>query len=197
MRRSGALLAAAVAFAVTAGCAPTSTLPQLVPAEEVPADVVALAEATWQRFLAAVPARHGCLPDLGLETSRELPDRGRYDPDRGVVTLRIPHTTPRLERTLVHEFAHHLEFACPDHAELRPRFLVAEGYPAGTAWLAEPDGHAAAHGGSGARAWAAIPSERWAETVVELVLGPGASNPFVPIDPDALDVVRTWAREPT
>lgn len=189
MRRSLALLAVAAALLVVAKSAGQAPAPALRTAAEVPADVAALAEATWARFLDAAPARRSCLEDVILETDRELAERGRYEPARQVVILRIPHTAPRLERTLVHEFAHHLEFSCTEHEDLRCAFLAAHGHAPGTPWFDE----SLASAPPTAR-WASIPSEQWAETVVELVLGPGSATPTVVIHPEAAALVDHWLR---
>lgn len=154
--------------------------PSLQIADGVPADVTELAQATWERFLDAVPARHDCLPDVTLATSRELPTRGWYHPPSATAELRIPHTATRLEQTLVHEFAHHLEFQCPEHAELRPAFLAAQGLPADLNWLA-------------GKSWFHTPSELWAEAVTELVLGEGNARPGTLIRPATAEAVRAWA----
>lgn len=189
MRRSIGLFVVCVVVLAVAGSAAPAGGPVLLVGPEVPADVTALAERTWNRFLATFPARRACLPDLRLETSRELADRGRYEPDRRVVTLRIPHTAPRLERTLVHEFAHHLEFSCPEHQQVRASFLAAQGHDPATPWLGDP-----AALSRPSQRWAAIPSEQWAEVVAELVLGPGTGNPTVTVSPEAGGVVAGWAR---
>jgi hypothetical protein len=188
MYRSGVMLLAVIVLAGASGCG-TRAPAALVMGESVPDDVSVLAEATWGRFLETIPARQGCMDDVRLETSRELEVRGRYEPTMRVVTLRIPHTTPRLERTLVHEFAHHLEFSCPEHHELRAPFLAAQGHPPDTAWLAgaSVDAH-------GAGAWAAVPSEQWAEAITEFVLGERTANPSVVIRPDTAALVRDWTR---
>jgi hypothetical protein len=92
--------------------------------------------------------------------------------------LRIPGTAPNLRHDLVHEFAHHLEFACPAQRDVRGPFLAAQGLASGTAWFAGSE-------------WDRIPSEQFAEAVVEVVLGPVPARRVV-LRPAALAVVRRW-----
>jgi hypothetical protein len=149
-------------------------------AGEVPDDVRQLASATWDRFLRAFPARLDCLPDVTLATAWTYRTRARYAPERRLVTLRIPGTAPNLAATMVHEFAHHLDFTCPDRP-LRRAFLEAQGLPARTPWR---------HGSS----WAAIPAEQLAQAVIPVVLGP-QSGLLVVIRSGALEAIRAWGRD--
>jgi hypothetical protein len=152
--------------------------PQLRFAEGVPADVRRLAAATWDRFLTAFPARLGCVADVTLESAWTYRTRAHYDPGRRVVTLRVPGTAPNLSASMVHEFAHHVEFTCTAQRSMRPAFLAAQGIPPGTRWRA---GHT----------WSAKPSEQYAQAVIEVVLGP-QPNPLVVVRPEALRVIRSW-----
>jgi hypothetical protein len=192
MRRSVSLFVALVVLLAATGGRTTPSPPALEFEAGVPSDVAALAERAWSGFLASIPARHECLGDLRLETDRDLAERGRYEPDRRVVTLRIPHTAPRLERTLMHEFAHHLEFSCPEQTRLRATFSGLQENSPDTTWF----------GGSTAsdrpsRRWASIPSEQWAETVTEIVLGPGSADPTITVNSEAKTLVDHWMRGET
>lgn len=154
--------------------------PEIHFAADVPDDLRALASSTWGRFLRALPARSGCPADVTLRGAWRFGTRAAYDPGRHVVTVRIPGTAPNLRATMVHEFAHHLEFTCSAQRILRPRFLSAQGFPPTTAWR-------------GGHAWAQIPSEQFAEAMVQVVLGPQPVG-LVVITPDALQAIRDWGR---
>jgi hypothetical protein len=168
-----------LALGAAADGAPTPR-PAIHFADGVPDDVRQLATATWDRFLRAFPARSGCLPDVTLAGAWTFRTRARYDPDRRLVVLRIPGTAPNLSASMVHEFAHHLEFTCPAQRRLRPVFLAAQGLAADTPWR------------RGAT-WAAIPAEQYAQAVIRVVLGP-QPNPLVAISPAALRAIREWGR---
>jgi hypothetical protein len=146
----------------------------------VPDDLRVLASSTWDRFLDAFPARWGCLPDVTLRGAWRFATRAAYDPRHNLVTVRIPGTAPNLRATIVHEFAHHLEFTCLEQWRLRPPFLAAQGFPPMTPWRS-------------GQAWAQIPSEQFAEAMVQVVLGaqPGG---LVVIRPEALRAIRDWCR---
>jgi hypothetical protein len=111
----------------------------------------------------------------------KLPDRATYDPERQLVTVRVPGTAPNLRATLLHEFAHHLEFTCPEHRDLRPAFLAAQELSPSSPWFA-------------GATWEATPSEQFAEATVELVLGRRHAHARVHMSPAALEAIRRWAR---
>jgi hypothetical protein len=148
----------------------------------VPDDLATVVRATWDRFLSAIPARRDCVAPLTVDGAWALDDRARYDPERALVTVRIPGTAPNLEAALVHEFAHHLEFTCPDQADLRADFLTAQGLSRGAPWF------------EGAT-WEQTPSEQFAEAMVEVVLGRAPPPPRIRVTAAALDVVRSWDRD--
>jgi hypothetical protein len=169
---------ALLALGAAADGAPTDR-PALRFADGVPDDVRQLATGTWGRFLLAFPARVECLPDVTLSTAWTYRSRGRYQPDRRLVTLRIPGTAPNLSATLVHEFAHHLDYSCPDR-DLRREFLADQGLPPGTPWRRGPT-------------WAAVPAEQFAQAAIHAVLGRDPS-PLVLIRPAAVRDIRAWGR---
>jgi hypothetical protein len=115
-----------------------------------------------------------------VATAWRFPDRARYDPKAGRVTVRIPWTAPNLSRALVHEFAHHLDAGCGRQGSIHAEFLRAQGFPEGTPW-------------SRGSSWAATPSEQFAEAAVELVLG-DSPDPRMLIRPEALSALRIWSR---
>jgi hypothetical protein len=146
---------------------------------DVPGDVRALARTTWERFVSAFPARVECLPPVIVVATRELEHRAGYDPGRQVVRIRIPGTAPNLSASLIHEFAHHLEFTCPEHRTLRGPFLAAQGLPPNASWFEGPS-------------WEQVPSEQFAEAVVEAVLGERHAHARIPISDAAILAIRTW-----
>ena len=183
-RRTTAVLVAIAATALlglgTAADGASTDRPALRFADDVPNDVRQLAVATWDRFLAAFPARLACVADVTLEGAWTYGARAHYDPDARLVTLRIPGTAPNLSASMVHEFAHHVEFTCSAQRSMRPEFLAAQGIAPGTRWRA---GHT----------WFDKPSEQYAQAVIQVVLGP-QPNPLVVVRPAALGVIRRWGR---
>lgn len=145
-----------------------------------PADLRALVVATWDRFVEAFPARRSCLAPITVQGARDLDDRASYDPRRRLVTIRIPGTAPNLRATLVHEFAHHMEFTCPEQRDVRLPFLAAQEVLPSASWF---------RGAS----WETTPSEQFAEAVVRVVLGP-PSHPSVLIHPGSVALLRAWGR---
>jgi hypothetical protein len=145
-----------------------------------PDDLRALIVQTWDRFVEAFPARRSCLAPVTVQGAWELDDRASYDPGRRLVTVRIPGTAPNLRDSLVHEFAHHMEFTCPEQLDVRVLFLAAQALPPSATWF---------EGVS----WETTPSEQFAEAVVQVVLGPPA-HPAVLIHPRSVALLRAWGR---
>jgi hypothetical protein len=182
-RAATALVAMAATLSLVVAAAddaPFHTRPQIAFVEGVPADLQALSASTWDRFTDAFAARWSCLPDVTVAAAWRLADRATYDPHRRLVTIRIPGTAPNLRATLVHEFAHHIEFTCPEQRRLRARFLAAQGLPPGTPWF-------------GGATWERIPSEQFAEATVQAVVG-RPSLPRVLVSSEALSMIREWGR---
>ena len=180
MRRGFALtvLAATMVVGVLLFARPNGP-PALRFDDTVPADLRALATETWQDFLAAHPARHDCIAPVALSAAWELDDRAEYRPDSATVVIRIPGTAPNLRNGLSHEFAHHVEFTCPEHEELRPAFLAAQGLSASTDWF---DGDT----------WETTPSEQYAEATAEVILGRRAHHGGIFISDEAVAIVHRW-----
>jgi len=162
--------------------------PQLIVEDSVGADLEALARESWRHFLLVFGAREGCFGDVHLRAVWALDSRAGYDPDTATVTVQVPGTPATLESALVHEWAHHIEFQCRAHTELRPAFLAAQGLPPDTPW--RPDGLA---GVLPAGDWSTMPSEQYAEAVVEAVLGGRPMPTWVRVTPEAVAVVEAWA----
>lgn len=160
------------------GC--SEAAPELLFDSNVPSDLQELATDVWTELLDHFPARLGCIDDVTLRAAWELDDRGEYQPETATVVVRVPGTAPTLSDELVHEFAHHIEFTCPDHVELRAAFLEAQGFPSETAWFT----------GTG---WETTPSEQWAEAAVQYVLGSRSQRQGMGIADDTVAVVRDWA----
>ncbi len=176
MYRNFASLLLAVAIGASA-CA--TTTPELLHAESVPDDLRALADEAWDDFLAAVPARHDCFPSVTLEAAWELDTRAEYRPDTATLAVRVPGTPATLRSELMHEFAHHLEFTCSEHRELRTDFLRAQGFAADAAWF---EGNT----------WETTPSEQYAEATVEMIEGRRSHQGGILLTTDAVEVVREW-----
>jgi hypothetical protein len=151
-------------------------------ASDTPDDVQALARQTWVRFTEVFAARWDCLGGMTVRGAWRLADRAEYEPDRRLATVRIPGTAPNLQASLVHEFAHHMEFSCPDISRLRPRFLAAQGLASTTPWF-------------GGTSWERIPSEQFAEAAVVAVLGRTA-HARIYTSAAAVGAVRAWGRGP-
>ena len=182
-----------VALAALAGDVERQGPPRLVIGPSVGADFEALAQETWAQFLQVFAERQACFGDVYLDASQVLDGRATYDPATATVTVRVPGTAAMLRSGLLHEWAHHVEFQCEAHRELRAAFLAAQGLSPDTAWrpdtppASEPDDLAA-------REWAAIPSEQYAEAVIEVVLGGRPVPTNVRLSREAVAVVKAWAR---
>ena len=157
--------------------------PGLSFAAGVPADLRQVATETWERFVAAFPNQRSCMAAVTVTGAWSFEDRAAYRPDRRLVTVRIPATRPNLEAALVHEFAHHLEFTCPQQRDVRREFLAAQGFSVGANWWS---------GGS----WAGTPSEQFAEAAVVAVLGARPIHLRIGITSASLRVLREWAGAP-
>lgn len=180
MHRSRAVALVLAIVAATAALAAGESGPALRFTDETPRDLRAVAAKTWRRFTTAFPRRSDCLGIVTLGVAWELPDRARYQPEVGLVLVRAPGTAANLGATLLHEFAHHAEHRCPVTTAFRRRFVDAAGLPAGTPW----------RGGS---SWDRIPSERFAEAAVFLVLGEPPPHVLIRVGPDEVRAVAAWA----
>jgi hypothetical protein len=183
-----AAIVATAGLVLVASCSPQHGSPQLIVDESVASDFQALAEEAWVEFLVVFQARTDCFGDVHLRAARTLDSRAAYDPDTATVTVRVPGTPALLQGALVHEWAHHVEFQCKEHEELRPAFLAALGLPEDTPW--RPDA-AAVETGAG---WGGdIPSEQYAEATIVLVLGRRQITTGIPVTQEAVRTVEAWA----
>ncbi len=155
--------------------------PALIIDETVTSDFGVVASDIWNRFTTAFPAQESCIGRVTLVADYQLDDRARYSPEGRTMAVRVPAPKVLLDRAVVHELAHHLEFACASQVEMRSAFLASLGLH-GAAWF------------EGAE-WGLIPSEIFAEAVVEYVLDERGRlhTDLGLIDQDAVDVVIRWA----
>jgi hypothetical protein len=170
------------------GCAVRNNEPELIVGESVASDFRLVAEETWASFLEVFRARADCFGPVTLQAERSLESRAVYDPGTATVTVRVPATPAILRGALVHEFAHHVEFQCQEHMELRPVFLGALGLPADTEWR---PGSGPAGAPSSVRT--DVPSEQYAEATVNLVLGRRPVTTGVRVSDEAIRAVQVWA----
>ncbi len=180
------VIAASLLLPASSGARPP--LPRLLADDSVGDDLRAVAVEAWQLTLAAFRGRSDCFGDVRLRTAPNLAGRGSYDPATATVTVRVPATAAMLQSALIHEWAHHIEFQCAAHSALRPAFLAAQRLPADTPW--RPDRAPAAMPES---AWAMIPSEQYAEAVVELVLGSRPIPTTARVRVEAIQAIAEWA----
>lgn len=178
--RAAPLLGAALVVIVMAVRGGDAGSPRLHFDDSVGSDLRAVAAFTWDRFLHAFNGRLECFGDVRLAASADLGDRAGYHPETTTVTVRVPATAPLLEASLVHEFAHHVEFQCPEHRRLRSAFVSAQGSGHIAGWF---DGDR----------WGAVPSEQYAEATVQLVLGRRLGSRPVTLSPQAVAAVAAWA----
>lgn len=152
----------------------------LVIGDTVAADFAALAVDTFTRFAEAAPALEACLGSPRLEAASQLDDAALYDQASRTIYVRVPATAPSLRASLTHELAHHVELACPTHEKLRTAFLAAQGHDPATPWF-------------DAGRWEGVPSEEFAEAVVEVIEGRRSRNQgTVVLAPEAVAVVARW-----
>jgi hypothetical protein len=153
--------------------------PELQHDDTVPDDLRLLADEAWADFLDAFPGRHSCITAPTLHAAWDLDTRAQYQPSTGTLAVRVPGTPATLRSELIHEFAHHVEFSCPEHEELRADFLSAQGFAAGTDWFTGDS-------------WEATPSEQYAEAVVELVETRRTHRGGIRLTDEAIAIVREW-----
>lgn len=168
--------------------APVSTeRPELIIDGSVAADFQALALKTWDQFLRVFWKRKDCFGDVYLRADDSLGSRAAYNPNSATVTVRVPATAAMLQGALIHEWAHHIEFQCKEHEDLRAAFLIAQGMPGETDWrkVETPE--------MSARAWAGLPSEQYAEATIALVLGGRSIPTGARVSTQAVGVIEKWA----
>ncbi len=153
--------------------------PKITFGANTPDDLRGLVDDVWDQFRDAFPALDDCVGEVRLEGDWDLDEQGEYRALTATITVGIPGPPSRLSHTIVHELAHHVESVCPTQWDLRGSFLAAQGLPPGTAWFE-------------AETWEEIPSEQFAEAVVEVVLGWPAVHYRIDLRPEAVELVRQW-----
>ena len=178
------LVAAATTTFVAVGAArgdgSSSRAPRLRFVQDVPDDVRRASDATFERFLERFAGRAACVDNVSVELVRAV-DGGdaRYVAGDRRIEIRIPTTPRRYEESLAHELAHHLERTCDEFEPLRVALEPLLGGDE-VAWASGP-------------VWEEIPSERFAEAVVELVNGARIRHTdTVAVDPAAREVIARW-----
>ena len=164
--------------------------PRLIIDASVDQDFAAVIQETWVQFLFVFAPRRDCFGDVLVKADYDLADRAKYDPRTATVFVRVPERASILKGALVHEWAHHVEFQCEAHTEMRAAFIEAQGLPADTPWRVE--------GGTTAilsSDWASIPSEQYAETTIVVVLGERPVSTKAPITAEGIEVIRVWAQK--
>jgi hypothetical protein len=165
-------------------------MPRLIIDASVDQDFAAVIQETWVQFLFVFAPRRDCFGDVLVKADYDLADRAMYDPQTATISVRVPERASILKGALVHEWAHHVEFQCEAHTEMRAEFIEAQGMPADTPWRSE--------GGTTdilSSDWATIPSEQYAETTIVLVLGERPISTKAPITAEGIEVIRAWAQK--
>jgi hypothetical protein len=182
------VLAALVMSTVLSSCSQSREAPQLILDGSVASDLEALAVETWAQFLVVFEARTDCFGDVHLRAARALGSRAAYDPASATVTVRVPGTPAMLQGALIHEWAHHIEFQCAAHKELRSAFLAAQRLPPDTPWRGDRT-----PAQTPVSQWPGIPSEQYAEAAIVLVLGRRQIPTGVRLTEEAVHAVAVWA----
>ena len=178
------VIVVAVVGVIVAWPSDEPAVPVVTFAQSVPDDVETEARSAVAAFVERFATRRDCIGGAEVVLVDDVPDGdARYLVAEAVIEIEIPTSPRRFRDSLVHELAHHVEHRCPDFAALRDEVLALTG---AAAW-------------TGQRRWAARPSELWAESVVEVVLGERVRfGRSVPLGPELVDAVGDWAEsEPT
>ena len=179
----GVIVAVGVGAVVRARSASVEIEPVVRLRQRTPATVEQEVRATVTAFVAVFEARRSCIGGAELELVRERdPGDARYVAAEGLIEIEIPTSPRRFRESLVHELAHHVESSCPDAAVLRSDVMAAMG---ATDW-------------TGQARWEHRPSELWAETVVEIVLGERVRfERSVSLDDRVVVAARRWIAQPS
>lgn len=167
-------------FGLTSAVGGGSPSADLEVLQDVPDDVRAELDTTWNRFVERFPARRTCTADVAVLLVAEVEGGdARYVAGDARIEIQIPTTPARFRESFAHELAHHVERTCAEFDVVRPALLDAIG---GTDWF-EGD------------TWEAIPSESWAEAVVLVLNGERVRHhDELPLDDRVVDLVRRWGR---
>lgn len=164
--------------------------PRLIIDASVAPDFAAVIQETWGQFLLVFAARSDCFGDVRVKADYDLSDRAMYDPQTATISVRVPERASILKGALVHEWAHHVEFQCEAHTEMRAAFIEAQNMPANTLWRSESGSVQLLSSD-----WANIPSEQYAETTIVVVLGERPISTEALITAKGMQVIRAWAQK--
>lgn len=155
--------------------------PRMLVPQGVPDDVSAIVDRTWPAFLEAFPARHECIGDVTLLLVFDVEGgAASYRPGEATIRIEIPTTPERFEESLAHELGHHLEHRCRVVDEIGAEFLAAQGIDADVVWFDRDP-------------WFESPTEHFAESVVQVVLGERRIHADrITLRPEAIATVRQW-----
>ncbi|MCB2222756.1 MAG: hypothetical protein KQH83_01175 [Actinobacteria bacterium] len=185
---AAAVVAAVLAAASPAAASPAAAAPALVVSGGASPAEAAEIRAQWARFSGAFDGLAGCLGPIEVMVVARAEDwyGGRdvgpiaafYDPlPIAMVVIEHGKVTPR---TLLHEFAHHLDLSCGiGEGPAADRLRAAHGIPAGRGW----------HRGD---SWADVPAEVFAEAVVAYL----GERPAFEVGDGALEVIAGLAGKP-
>lgn len=156
--------------------------PRLEPRQNLPQDVSRLTYETWDRFTTVFAAKSGCLGDVSLELVEDVEaGAARYVASRSHIEIEIPTTPARYQESLIHELGHHLEEVCDVEHEIGMQLKDAQVLDLISDWRGEP-------------VWADRPTEHFAESVVQLVLGARQTHSdIIELTPATLEIVGEWA----
>lgn len=166
------------------GSAGGATEPRIVVPQEVPPAVTELVNSTWQSFLATFPAQRDCIGTVELVLVDEVVGGdASYSRDGHVIKIQIPTTPARFPESLAHELGHHLERACPVIKDIGRDFERAQDFD-----LATTDWYLGEF-------WYKRPTEQFAETVVQLLLGERIlHSDIIVLSEEAVHLVAEWGR---
>ena len=156
--------------------------PSITPRQNLPDDVALLTETTWDRFVAAFPAQIGCLADVELDLVDDVAGgTARYVASERLILIEIPTSPRRYVESLAHELGHHIEASCDAELVIGAAIKEAQGIDPQLSWY-------------GGEAWAARPTEQFAEAVVEYVTGDRFTHSdIIDVSAETFEVVEGWA----
>ena len=156
--------------------------PSIEPRQSLPDDVAELTTSTWMAFERAFPSQAGCLSDVELELVDDVPGGAAdYLVAEHLIRIEIPTSPRRFVESLTHELAHHLDEVCDGGGAIGAAFRAAQGIEAEVRW-------------DRGEAWEERPTEQFAETVVEYVIGDRYTHAdIIEVSNEAIEIVEDWA----
>lgn len=180
MSRLALVVVVVVAFVGSMWVVRVQQRAELIADQDLPADVQAVVDETWGRFIEVFGGRRRCVDDVHLVLVDQVTEGdARYLVDEHRIEIEIPTSPRRFRESLVHELAHHVEHTCGRTGELRADFGRLAGVDG--PWYE-------------GTSWETTPSELWAETVVQVVNGERVRHRnTMPLPAGAQELVRAWA----